>query len=362
MARRAKSSSAAGWGLALAALIAAAPAASQPPAASAPKGLQQDIAFSVYPLASDTSVILKRLLTPLAADAMTRKLAATGRVLPRQAIDLKNERFTVYVPPAEPAKGYGLLVFVPPWREAYVPRGWSEALDKAGVIFVTAARSGNDANVIDRREPLALIAWANIASRYTVDPRRVWIGGFSGGSRVALRLALAYPDVFAGALMNAGADPIGRGDGPAPPPKPLFDRFQAETHLVYVTGAEDPNHIRMDADSLASMRDWCVQGVEQQIVPNKTHDEASPLALAKALAALDRPPPRDEAKLAACQAKYGREMDERLARAAALKAAGKDGEAHRLLVEIDRRFGGLAAPQSVDLATQARSDGGKAVF
>ena len=347
------------WGLALAlAALTATPAAAQTPASPAPKGLQPDVAFSVYPVASDTAVIIKRLLSPLAADAMTKKLADTGRVLPKQAIDLKDERFTVYVPKVEPAKGYGLLVFVPPWREAYAPKGWTEVLDQAGVIFVTAARSGNDANVIDRREPLALIAWANVASRYTLDPQRVWVGGFSGGSRVVLRLALAYPDVFAGALMNAGADPIGRGDGPPPPARSLFDRFQSQSHLVYVTGAEDPNHIRMDADSLASMRDWCIQGVEQQIVPNKTHDEASPLALAKALAALDRPPPRDAGRLEACRAKYEQEMAQMLARAAALKTAGKDAEAYRLLVQTDRRFGGLAAPQSLDLAAKARPAGG----
>jgi len=71
---------------------------------------------------------------------------------------------------------------------------------------VTAANSGNDAPTIDRREPLALLAAHNTMKQYPVDPQQVYIGGFSGGARVALRLALAYPDVFHGALLNAGSD------------------------------------------------------------------------------------------------------------------------------------------------------------
>ena len=59
--------------------------------------------------------------------------------------------------------------------------------------------------------PLALLAYENIRRSHTLDANRVYVGGMSGGSRVALRVALAYPDVFRGALLNAGSDPIGDG-------------------------------------------------------------------------------------------------------------------------------------------------------
>jgi poly(3-hydroxybutyrate) depolymerase len=59
---------------------------------------------------------------------------------------------------------------------------------------------------------LALIAAQNAMAQYSVDPQQVYIGGFSGGSRVALRLALGYPDVFHGALLNAGSGNRSRFD------------------------------------------------------------------------------------------------------------------------------------------------------
>jgi len=75
---------------------------------------------------------------------------------------------------------------------------------------------------------MALLAAYNTMKQYPVDPQQVYIGGFSGGARVALRLALGYPDVFHGALLNAGSDPAGTLDVPLPPAD-LFRRFQ-ESH------------------------------------------------------------------------------------------------------------------------------------
>jgi hypothetical protein len=62
------------------------------------------------------------------------------------------------VPAQAPRQRYSLLVFVPPWDAATVPPQWISTLDGHEMIFVSAANSGNDANVLDRREPLALLA------------------------------------------------------------------------------------------------------------------------------------------------------------------------------------------------------------
>ena len=55
-------------------------------------------------------------------------------------------------------------------------------------------------------EPLALLAAHNIMQPYSVNREHVFIGGVSGGSRIALRVALSYRDLFRGALLNAGSD------------------------------------------------------------------------------------------------------------------------------------------------------------
>ena len=66
-----------------------------------------------------------------------RSLAQTGDGLREQPIDLRQERFALYVPPGPaPAQGYALLVFVPPWPQATVPQSFIRVLDRHKMIFV----------------------------------------------------------------------------------------------------------------------------------------------------------------------------------------------------------------------------------
>ena len=167
-------------------------------AQNAPIGgtLAETVIFHSYSSYSTYGELARRLMSAAAATQLARQLAAAGASLSGQPIDLAAENFIVYMPAHKPEEGYGLLVFVPPWQRARLPAGWDRALDEHGIIFVSADRSGNGESVMGRREPLALLATHNIMSRYPIDARRVYIGGFSGGSRVALRLALGYPDLF----------------------------------------------------------------------------------------------------------------------------------------------------------------------
>src|ERR1700722_20892591 len=215
-------------------------------------GLQSDVVFNETSPLSGNTEILRRMISPLAAAAAHRDLARSGKTLNAQSIDPAKETFTVYVPATKPPKGYGLFVFVSPWSEAKVPQDWTSVFDQHGVIFVGAANAGNDANVLGRRDPLALIAYQNIVDRYPVNPEHVYVGGFSGGSRVAMRLALGFPDVFRGALLDAGADPIGDAKAPLPP-RELFQQFQNRSRIVFISGEEDTLNLQTDKASQRSM-------------------------------------------------------------------------------------------------------------
>jgi hypothetical protein len=326
-------------------------------AQDAPKdlgSLQQDLVFADYSPLSANAELLRRLLSPLTVAQIQRSLARSGKALAGQEIKLPEERFVLYVPAHAPPQGYALLVYLPPWPEARLPQGWAEVLDQYGMIFVSAARTGNEASLLGRRAPLALIAVQNVMRRYTVNPQRVYIGGFSGGARAALRLALSFPDVFHGAVLNAGSDPIGDAQAPLPP-RDLFLQFQNTTRLVYVSGEEDVSHLSMDADSADSMRQWCVYDFETQTIyragkQTAGHESADPAALSRALDSLLKPVTPDADKLAACRAAIEKELTEKLQRVESLIAGGKRDEAQKLLREIDARFGGLAAPRSVELA------------
>jgi pimeloyl-ACP methyl ester carboxylesterase len=340
-----------GLAIVLAAILAPAVARAEPAPSPQPTGLQSDIPFTETSPYSRNVEMARRLATPLEVLRLNQNLARRGALLGDQPVDPAAERFTLYVPATAPPHGYGLVVFVPPWPEARLPDGWAAALDKQGVIFVTPAGAGNDEAVLGRRDPLALIAAQNVLDRYLVDPMRVYVAGFSGGSHTAQELALGYPDLFRGVLLIAGSDPIGEAHRP-PPSGGLFSRFQAGSRIVYLTGASDAERLEMDDASQASMRAWCQFDVASINPPGLGHATPSGADFALALRALETPKPPDPAKLAACQAGVERQLASRLGEIDALIAVGKLGEARQKLDDVDRRYGGLAAPRSLDLAAR----------
>ncbi len=307
-------------------------------------GVQRNVIFQAYSPLSRSAEIAHRTLSPLVDAEIVR---ASAQLRP-QPVDLTQERFSVYVPAQRPAQGYALMVFIPPWEDAHLPPGWATVLDDHGMLFVSAAKSGNEENVLDRRIPLALLGAFNMMLRYPIDPDRVYIGGFSGGSRVALRTALAYPDLFHGALLEAGSDPIG-GSEAALPPDNLFSQFQS-TRLVYVTGSDDSWNIQHDMVSRDSMHAWCVFDTVVETEPHVGHDVAGSSSLRRALTALDQRAPVETAKLSACRARIAKDLAGDLQRVAELIERDKPRDAGVSLRKLDARYGGLAAQESIELA------------
>jgi len=328
------------------------PPASAEGGSSPASGLQHDVVFADYPQYSRSLEVARRILSPLANLEIMRATAGGG--LASQSIDLKKEKFAVYVPRRRPSKGYGVLAFIPPWQDARLPAGWGSALDESGVIFVCANKSGNDESIIGRRIPLALLAVYNITQSYPIDADRVYVGGFSGGSRVAMRVALGYPDVIRGALLNAGSDPIGNKDAVLPPGD-LLGQFQSSSRIVYVTGLEDSLNIKQDMGSRGAMNAWCVFGTEVETMFGIGHEIATVSATRRALAALDRRPPVDAGKLAACRARIAKEMATDLEEVTQSLDRGRPHAAWRLLSKADARYAGLALPEITKLEQRVGS-------
>ena len=315
--------------------------------------LRSDVVFTEYSALSGTAELVRRLSSPLNALRIQQEAERAGRTLRGQPIDLAREHYALYVPDRghSPSGAYSLLVFIPPWPRAEVPRQWIPALKRYNTILVTAANSGNEAATTDRREPLALLAMHNIMAQYPVDPQQVYVGGFSGGGRVALRLALGYPDVFHGALLNAGSDAIGSPDVPLPPAD-LFRRLQESTRLVYLTGERDEENLVRDMNSRRSLDKWCVFDVVTQTEPRTGHEVADASGFGRALEALLGQRHADPGKLEECRTRIDHELSIQLGQVENAFARGDSGGARQLLSQIDGRYGGLAAPRSVELATQ----------
>ena len=319
-------------------------------AAEAAGTVLRDVVAADYTPYAESAELLRRLASPLTRLAEERALAQSNSTLTRYSLAVAAERFLIYQPAAPPPPhGFALLVFVPPWQDARLPAGWERVLERFGVVFITAARSGNDESPMGRRVPLALLGAAEARRRFAIDPEHVYVGGFSGGSRIALRLALAYPDVFRGAILDAGSDPIGTPQLPLPS-RDLLALFQSQTRLVFITGERDAEHLADDAVSIRSLHQWCVANVEEAVQPRVLHEIAPPGALSQALGRLLAQRPPEPGKLAGCRAALDADLAARLREVEELIGKGATREAAGRLKQIDQRFGGLAAPRSVELA------------
>jgi len=236
-------------------------AAQSPSEGAAPVGPQSNVVFTQYSTLSSVAEIVRRMLSPLAARRVTQAASRSGKSMQGQALDLASERFSLYVPRKTSPQGYSLLVFVSPYEDARIPLDWISALDRHDMIFVSAARSGNSTNVFDRREPLALLGAVNVMSRYAIDPRRIYVAGFSGGSRVAERLAIGYPELFQGGLLLAGSDPPGEARLPLPPAD-IFARFLDAATRAIASGDHEPLHRDLLADA------ECRADIADALAPN----------------------------------------------------------------------------------------------
>lgn len=347
MTRR-RSASRAIYGVVLAFTVQARAAPPEYAGLTAP-GIHTNVRFGTYPELASSESVAERTLSPLSVEVIRRHLRSNGTALNPQLFKMGEQSYLVYVPNHQPPSGYGILVFVPPWPTARIPAGWQEIFDRHGVILISADNSGNDSNTLGERIPAALAGYASLKAQFAIDPKKVIVGGFSGGSRVAMRIALAYPDIFWGLLLNAGSDPVGEVGTPIPGPE-LMRMFQTRTLIAFVTGDQDDASQSLDDTSQASLAHWCVRNVLKLAGRGRGHEPASQQSLDQALRVLLGNPPRGDQRLTNCQAQRKTEVAAALARARTALEAGRRDEARRMIIDIDRRFGGYAGPDLIGLA------------
>src|SRR5262249_51693768 len=99
-------------------------------------GLRNDVVFTEYSPLSSVVELVRRLRSPLSALRLNQDAERAGRTLRGQPIDLVKERYSIFVPnaPHSPSGTYCLLVFIPPWPRAEVPRAWIPVLNRYNTI------------------------------------------------------------------------------------------------------------------------------------------------------------------------------------------------------------------------------------
>jgi len=214
--------------------------------------------------------------------------------------DIAQESFDLVVPKTyAPNAHWGVLIWVDPSDAPKPSTEWLRVLAEHRLLFIGAKKSGNARNIFDR---IRMAVHANVAIRsgYSVDPRRIYVSGFSGGARVASMLGVAWADMFPGAMAFMGVNfytdipmPSGKIYPPAfIPDDAVLEIARTRGRYVLVTGEHDFNKPETQAVFQAGFQAEKFNSVRYLEVPNQGHSVPSAQWLSSALGLLEGPPPR----------------------------------------------------------------------
>jgi len=215
---------------------------------------------------------------------------------------LPQESFEVYVPPTYTGeKPFGLLVFVNPGGhgslKGYERLGWKEIVDKHELIWVGPNKIGND-RLVRPRMGITIDAAINAQKRFKIDPTRVYVGGVSGGGRVASMLGVGFPDVFRGGFYIIGCNFYRQEQSIEQngvfkrsyfvPPTKYYVAAKKQNKHVFLTGDTDGNREQTHIYYKGFVRDGFEHCTYLQ-VPGMGHSPPPKEWFAKGVAALDAP-------------------------------------------------------------------------
>jgi hypothetical protein len=215
--------------------------------------------------------------------------------------DLEDESYKVFVPESYvDDKTWGMFVWVSPSNKGTPVKEWLAMLEKRKLIWVAPNGVGNK-RTIWIRLGLALDAVHNAKKVYRLDPKRVYVGGFSGGGRIASIMPVAWPDVFAGGIYMMGSSyyrqlpapgkggAVWRATYRAPPGQYLAAAKKDGRH-VFFTGETDQNRDLTKVISDEAKKDG-FKHVTYIEVPGLGHRNPPVEWMEKAFAALIPPGP-----------------------------------------------------------------------
>ena len=211
--------------------------------------------------------------------------------------DVTKEKFRIVVPKTYThAAKWGLFVYINADDGAALPGGYEAALEKHKLLAISAYKCGNPRNIFDRFR-LAIDANFNMTRRFNIDPARVYVSGFSGGARTASMVAVAYADLFSGAIPLCGVNFY--TEIPSEPGKhwpvsyiPVNEALKIAKpggRYVFVTGEKDFNLANTRAVFEHGFKKEGFKHIKLLEVPGMGHNPAPAEWLEKGLDFLDKP-------------------------------------------------------------------------
>lgn len=184
------------------------------------------------------------------------------------------QRFELYVPAGAGSRAAApLILFISPGQKGTGLSQFRKLCDREGVVFASPHQAGNQTPG-SRRIRIVMDTLDEVRRRLKIDPDRTYIGGFSGGGRIAMTIATALPEYFGGVI------PVCAG-GQLRTESWLRERVIDRLRIAMLTGETDFNRgeiERMTQTQFSSVgvtsRVWTVSRLGHAIPSGKTLDEA----------------------------------------------------------------------------------------
>jgi len=170
------------------------------------------------------------LLLALAAKAQT---PARGAVIdPVQCAGDPSQSYALYLPSGyAPDRAWSLLLaFHPAARGRQLVEKYQAAAERYGYIVAASNNARNGPHAVSAAAAQAM--GTDVGRRFAVDPKRIYLTGFSGGARVSLALALAN-EAIAGVIASSAGFPDSR------------PRDTVRFAIFGTAGTEDFNYLEM---------------------------------------------------------------------------------------------------------------------
>ncbi len=119
----------------------------------------------------------------------------------------------IYVPNSyDGSEPYGLYLHISPGDDGRLPSEWFPLFDERKMIAVSANGTSNHQPML-RRVMLSMDAVQTVGETYTIDPKRRFSGGLSGGGHMGMLTAAMFPEHFVGAISHAAQSYLPHDDG-----------------------------------------------------------------------------------------------------------------------------------------------------
>lgn len=123
---------------------------------------------------------------------------------PEECVEYENGTSIVYVPDNyDDSKPFGIYLHITPSKGGVRPNpGYRELMAKYQLIFISPNGTPNRSSMW-RRIVLGVDSMATVKAHYKIDPKRVYVGGTSGGGHMGMFCQMLYPEHFNGAISHA---------------------------------------------------------------------------------------------------------------------------------------------------------------